>query len=211
MYEHLVHIYEGVADRMPVPTQFYGWTDETFLDLTWLPAQSFSYEIQNSRWLPQDIIPQPLERHFKYGAEIYDIDEDLKVVHVTREILPMTPEEAAQQDADTVAGRKQQARYYRQNREWQGYTYQGQLMSIDSDSRLRLIELGMVAAADPDFAGFYPSPTDPWFELGQASAIALSQSAALFLWACLQREHDIVEAIEAWTFTDDMLNEGWPL
>lgn len=210
MYEHLVHVYDGVADRMPIPPDLQGLADSGYLDLTWLPDPPYSYEIRNSRWLPQDIIPQPLERHFKYGAEIYDIDEDLLVVHVSREILPMTPEEAAQQDADTVAARKLQAKYARQNREWQGYTYQGQLMPIDSDSRMRLIELGMAAAADPDFEGYYPSPADPWFELDQESAIALSRSAATFLWECLQREHEIGEAIEAWTYTEEMLNEGWP-
>lgn len=84
-------------------------------------------------------------------------------------------------------------------------------MPVDDSSRLRLLELGTIAATDSGFAGFYPSPTDPWFELDQTSAIALSKSAANFLWECLQREHEIVEAIEDWTFTDDMLTEGWPV
>lgn len=210
MYEHLVHVYNGVADRMPIPASIYGLDAVSYLDLTFLSPESFPDEIRYSRWLPQDIIPQTLERHFKYGAEIYDIDEELQVVHVTREILPMTEAEALQQDADTIANRKQEALYARLNRESQGYTYQGKLLTLEDPARLRLLELGVVAAADPNFAGFYPSPTDPWFELNQASAIALAQSAALFTWACLQREHAIVEAIEDWRFTEGMLEEGWP-
>lgn len=211
MYENLIRVLpDGSADREPIPASIYGLEPISYLDLTFLSPESFDEEIRHTRWLPEDVIPQPLERHFKYGAEIYDIDEDLLVVHVTREILPMTQEEADAQDAQIVADRKQQARYARQNREWQGYTYQGFLMPVDDAARLRLIELGTIAAADSAFSGFYPSPTDPWFELDQASAIALSQSASLFLWECLQREHEIVEAIEAWTYTDEMLNEGWP-
>lgn len=210
MYENLIHVYQGVGDRTPIPPSIYGLDPISYLDLTFLSPESFPEEIRNSRWLPQDIIPQPLERHFKYGAEIYDIDEDLLVVHVSREILPMTPEEAAQQDADTVAARKLQVRDSRINREWQGYNYLGQLMPVDDSARLRLLELGIVAQADPEFAGFYPSPSDPWFELDHSSALALSQSAAKFLWQCLQREHDIVVSIEDWSFTDDMLETGWP-
>ena len=210
MYEHLIHVYEGVADRMPVPAGLWGLADISLLDLTWIDIVSFGYELVHSRWLPQDIVYQELPHDFKFGAEIYDIDEELQVVHVTREILPMSQQEKDDRDTAIIANRKQQAKYARQNREWQGYTYQGQLMPIDDQSRLRLMELGSIANKDNAFSGFYPSPSDPWFELDQTSAIALSTSAANFLWECLQREHQIVEAIEDWTFTDDMLNEGWP-
>lgn len=122
-------------------------------------------------------------------------------------------EAQAQVDAEahfnSVEGRKERAASRRYNEETKGITVSNMQVATDRTSQALLT--GAVTSAQLD-----PSLTFKWklknghVTLDKAQLDAIAMTVRNHVQACFDREIEIIDAIDGGTFTDAMLDEGWP-
>lgn len=104
--------------------------------------------------------------------------------------------------AEQIAARRYEA-------EVGGITLNG--MQIDTDDRSKLLINGAALEATID-----PSYTMQWktlsgfVDLNAQQVIAIARAVRAHVQACFDREAELLAHLEAGTFTEDMLEEGWP-
>lgn len=128
--------------------------------------------------------------------------------------VDLTAREAqAQADADayfnSAEGRKERAAARRYDEEIKGITISN--MEISTDRTSQALLTGAVTAAQLD-----PNLTAKWklknghVTLDKTQLDTIAMAVRNHVQACFDREIEIIEAIDAGTFTDAMLDEGWP-
>lgn len=122
----------------------------------------------------------------------------------------------AQVEADRIArfnsaeGRKERAAARRYDEEVKGITLSN--MEISTDRTSQALLTGAVTAAQLD-----PNLTAKWkiknghVTLDKTQLDTIAMAVRNHVQACFDREIEIIEAIDAGTFTDAMLDEGWPI
>jgi hypothetical protein len=105
--------------------------------------------------------------------------------------------------AEAIAARRYQT-------EVDGITING--MRVETDDRAKLLINGAAVEAmiDPDYVMQWK--TDGGFvELTGAQVIGIARAVRTHVQACFDREAELLEALEAGTLTDEMLDHGWPV
>lgn len=88
----MIKVKDGVASREPLPDFLYGLMPESLVDLSWTdPALG----VQGSAWWPEEDTPVELEPDMKWFGESFVLDEERKVVIVTKLQVPLAIEELA--------------------------------------------------------------------------------------------------------------------
>lgn len=96
----MVKVEKGIATREPIPAFLIGLLPESLADLSWTdPALG----VQGAAWWPEENTEGELGANKKWGAEVFTIDTERKVVLVAREQLDMTVEDLAAQLAQQTA------------------------------------------------------------------------------------------------------------
>ncbi|WP_123405822.1 DUF4376 domain-containing protein [Pseudomonas frederiksbergensis] len=84
-------------------------------------------------------------------------------------------------------------------------------MNIETarDSQALIASTGLSAILDPAYRCNFKT-LDGFFEIGSKQIIAIAKAVRAHVQACFDRELHLLRALEAGTYTDEMLAEGWP-
>lgn len=96
----MVKVQNGTAVREPIPPFLHGLLPESLADLSWTdPALG----VQDVAWWPEENAEGELGVNKKWGAEVFILDSERKVVKVARRQVAMTAAEKAARDAELAA------------------------------------------------------------------------------------------------------------
>lgn len=98
----------------------------------------------------------------------------------------------------------------RYKREIAGITLDGLPIDTGRDSQALITGATVQAMLDPAYALRWKT-TEGFVELTSEQIIGLAQAVRAHVQACFDREAELLDAIDADTFTDAMLEEGWPV
>lgn len=86
----MIKIQNNTAIREPLPSFLIGLTAESLVDLSWTDPQ---LGVQGCAWWPEIDVSAPLGKFQKYSSESFEIDNENKIVKVTREIVEIPDDE----------------------------------------------------------------------------------------------------------------------
>jgi len=99
------------------------------------------------------------------------------------------------------------------NRRWQaevaGIDVGGMHIDTGRDSQALITGATVQAMLDPSYALRWKTP-DGFVDLTAEQIIAVANAARGHVQACFNREAELLDALDAGTFTPDMLEQGWP-
>jgi len=90
-----------------------------------------------------------------------------------------------------------------------GCLWEGHNIPTDDRNRMVTLELKSAAKADPLYTANYKKK-DGWITLSNADIIDLSATVRKYIQDCFDREYELYQHVQAWTYDESMLNEGWP-
>lgn len=111
-------------------------------------------------------------------------------------------DEARQATIAAIAARRWQA-------ETVGITFNGIAIDTGRDSQALITGAAVSAMLDPAYALRWKTP-DGFVDLTGEQVIGVATSVRAHVQACFNREDDLLTALEAGTFTPEMLEEDWP-
>ncbi|UQS15584.1 DUF4376 domain-containing protein [Pseudomonas sp. HS6] len=84
-------------------------------------------------------------------------------------------------------------------------------LSIDTtrDSQALIAGTGLSAVLDPEYRCNFKT-LNGFVEIGAEQILAIAKAVRAHVQACFDRELILLEALEAGTFTDEILKDGWP-
>lgn len=102
----------------------------------------------------------------------------------------------------SIAARRYQA-------EVSGITIDG--IQVETDDRAKLLINGAAVEAmiDPNYIMQWKT-SGGFVELTGAQVIVIARSVRAHVQACFDRESELIEALNAGSLTEDMLDQGWP-
>lgn len=98
----MIKVENGIATREPIPSFLVSpnLLPESLADLSWTDP---SYGVQDAAWWPEENTEGELGINKKWGAEVFTLDTQRKVVVVTHKQVNMTAAEKAARDAAVQA------------------------------------------------------------------------------------------------------------
>ncbi|MGV6397009.1 hypothetical protein ACTUVN_002704 [Pseudomonas caspiana] len=91
----MVKVENGIATREPIPSFLVGLLPESLVDLSWTdPALG----VQSAAWWPEENTEGELGLNKKWGAEVFTLNTERKIVQVARKQVAMTAAEKAARD-----------------------------------------------------------------------------------------------------------------
>lgn len=97
----------------------------------------------------------------------------------------------------------------RYKREATGVNVDGLLIETTRDSQALIASTGLSAVLDPEYRCNFKTVAG-FVEIGAAQIIAIAKAIRAHVQACFDRERELLLAIEAGEYSDEMLAEGWP-
>ena len=206
----MVKVENGIAIREPIPDFLdRSGTPEALaalLDLSWTDPQ---FGVQGAAWWPEENTEGELGTNKKWGAEVFTLDTERKVVKVARKQVAMTAAEKAARDsaiaaewAGRIAARRFQA-------ETGGVTVQGIPVNTERDSQSLLTGAAFAASLDPGYHIKWKAATG-FVDLSAQQIIGVASAVRAFVQACFNREAELLDAVVDGSITAEMLEEGWP-
>lgn len=104
--------------------------------------------------------------------------------------------------AQVIAARRYEA-------EVGGIVLNGITIATDDRSKLLINGAALEAVIDPDYTMQWKAG-DAFVDLTGGQIIAIARSVRSHVQACFNRESELLSALDAGTFTNDMLEQGWP-
>jgi hypothetical protein len=89
----MIKVQNQIATRTPVPKFLQGLKPGSLQDLSWTDP---TLGAQGCAWYPEEDQSPQLGQYERYEGEILTIDTERKIVVVTKNIVPFTPEEIEQ-------------------------------------------------------------------------------------------------------------------
>jgi len=111
--------------------------------------------------------------------------------------------------AELVKSQKATVSATRYIKETAGIKVDGISINTERDSQAMITGAALSAVLDSSYICRWKTPSG-FVDLDSTSLIKVSQSMRQYVQACFDRESELVEAIVNGTYTDSMLNEGWP-
>lgn len=131
------------------------------------------------------------------------------VWYQTWEVREFTMEEQAERDAQLRAELAQQIADRRWQAETAGIDVASMRVETDDRSKLLINGAALESMLDPAYAMQWKTPAG-FVELDSAKVLAVARAVRAHVQECFNREAELLEALEAGTFTPDMLDQGWP-
>jgi hypothetical protein len=94
--------------------------------------------------------------------------------------------------------------------ETHGIAIEGLNIETTRDSQALIASTGLSAILDPAYRCNFKT-LDGFVEIGAEQILAIAKAVRSHVQACFDRELDLLRALEARTYKDEMLAEGWPL
>jgi hypothetical protein len=150
--------------------------------------------------------------HSKFGwipftASSTDIEEHGRATHA--QIMAGDWGPIAPVIATTSAQKKQFIAARRYQAEVSGIVFGGMKIDSGRDSQGLITGATLASMLDPSYVCHWKTP-EGFVELNAAMLAAVSQAVRAHVQACFNRERELAEAVDADTYTDAMLEEGWP-
>ncbi|MBD8671620.1 DUF4376 domain-containing protein [Pseudomonas lurida] len=95
------------------------------------------------------------------------------------------------------------------SREGTGVTVEGLAIETTRDSQALIASTGLSAVLDPEYRCNFKTATG-FVEIGAQQIIAIAKAVRAHVQACFDREKALLEMIQAGTYREEMLAEGWP-
>ncbi|MHB2058984.1 DUF4376 domain-containing protein [Pseudomonas monsensis] len=95
-------------------------------------------------------------------------------------------------------------------REGSGIMVDGVVIDTSRDSQSLIAGMAVSAMLDPAYECSYKA-VDGFFELTAAQILAVATAVRSHVQACFDREKALSETVDAGTYVDEMLKEGWPV
>lgn len=121
---------------------------------------------------------------------------------VDGEIVKQPFPEVAPNHANVVAAE-------RFKREAAGVVVDGLHIETTRESQALIASTGLSAVLDPEYRCNFKTLTG-FVSIGSAQIIAIAKAVRAHVQACFDRELTLLRAVEAGTYTQAMLEEGWP-
>ncbi|RON61045.1 DUF4376 domain-containing protein [Pseudomonas fluorescens] len=97
----------------------------------------------------------------------------------------------------------------RYEREDSAVSVDGLLIATSRESAGLIYGAGLSAMLDPDYCCNFKT-LDGFVEIGAQQILAIAKAVRTHVQACFDRELALLQAVEAGTYSDEMLKEGWP-
>lgn len=110
---------------------------------------------------------------------------------------------------ETIESLKAAVAAKRYAQEVKGVVVNGATVGTDRESVAILTGAAFQAFLDPTYLCRWKTQSG-FVELNAQQIIALATSVRMYVQACFEREAALVAAIEAGTYTENMIDEGWP-
>lgn len=97
----------------------------------------------------------------------------------------------------------------RYRREGLGIVVGSMAIETSRDSQALIASTGLSAILDPEYRCNFKT-LKGFVEIGAEQILAIAKAVRAHVQACFDRELELLRAIEAGTYTDEMLKESWP-
>ena len=131
------------------------------------------------------------------------------VWYQTWEVREFTPEELAEREQQQREQLTQQIADRRWQAEVAGIDVGGMHIDTGRDSQALITGATVQAMLDPNYALRWKTPAG-FVDLTSEQIIGVATAVRAHVQASFNREAELLEALEAGTFTPDMLDQGWP-
>jgi len=131
------------------------------------------------------------------------------VWYQTWEVREFTAEELAEREQQQRDELAQQIAERRWQAEVAGIDVGGMHIDTGRDSQALITGATVQAMLDPSYALRWKTP-DGFVDLTAEQIIGVATAARAHVQACFNREAELLDALEAGTFTPEMLDQGWP-
>lgn len=112
---------------------------------------------------------------------------------------------------EALAALKQQVATERYNNEVKGIIVNGMPVDTGRDSQGLIAGACLAAVIDPAYIVNWKCAGGIFLQLTAQQIIGVATAVRAHVQACFNREHELLTAIDNNTFTDDMLEQGWPV
>lgn len=142
----------------------------------------------------------------KYAAVAHGVDIYEEAVRLGGIAVPVEELLESEPTVDEVEATIAARRY---EEEVGGITINGLQINTDDRSKLLINGAALEATIDPSYTMQWKTQ-DGFVELNSQQVIAIARAVRAHVQACFDREAELLAHLEAGTFTEDMLEEGWP-
>ncbi|MCO7625467.1 DUF4376 domain-containing protein [Pseudomonas fluorescens] len=94
-------------------------------------------------------------------------------------------------------------------REASGVNVEGLLIESTRDSQALIASTGLSAILDPEYRCNFKT-LNGFVEIGAEQILAIAKAVRAHVQACFDRELELLRAIQVGSYTEEMLEEGWP-
>lgn len=100
-------------------------------------------------------------------------------------------------------------------RRWQqvqvGTNVDGVHLDTSDTSQVKITGAALEATLDSTYSCDWKAADGSWVALNATQILAMARSMRAYIQACYDREKVLAEEVDAGTFTEAMLEEGWPV
>lgn len=156
--------------------------------------------------LPEQIPADAVEIPYEHWQELLNGQANGKVIDFdsrdTPQLIDPPIDTSPQRYARDIAIRRYQA-------ETAGITVNGVALLSDRDSQSLLTSAALAAMIDPAYHCQWKTPAG-FVDLDAQQLIHLASAMRAHVQACFDREAELLAHLDAGTFEESMLDEGWP-
>jgi len=206
----MIKVENGIATREPIPDFLdRSGKPEALAALLDLSGTDPALGVQSAAWWPEENTEGELGANKKWGAEVFTLDTERKVVKVARKQVNMTAAEKAARDALAAEQWASQIAARRYDAEIAGATIDGMPIDTGRDSQGLITGAAVQAIIDPAYSLHWKTSTG-FVELTGQQILGVASMVRAHVQSCFNREAALLDAVADGTITAAMLDEGWP-
>lgn len=111
---------------------------------------------------------------------------------------------------EALSSLKKQVASVRYDNEVRGIVVQDILVDTGRDSQGLIAGACLAAVLDPNYSVNWKCSGGLFIQLTAQQIIGVATAVRAHVQACFDREHQLLTLIDAGTYTEDMLTQGWP-
>ena len=205
----MIKVENGIATREPVPDFLdRSGKPEALAALLDLSGTDPALGVQSAAWWPEENTEGELGTNKKWGAEVFTLDTERKVVQVARKQVPMTAAEKAARDALITEQWAAQIAARRYDAEIAGTIVGGMPIATDDRSKLLINGAALRANRSSDYVLRWKT-SEGFVDLTADQVLAVADAVSEHVQACFDREDALLAALADGSITADMLEQGW--
>jgi len=203
----MIKVENGTVTRELLPAFLVNLLPESLADLSWTdPALG----VQNCAWWPEENTEGELAPNKKWGAEVFTLDPDRKVVKVARKQVAMTAAEKTERDEAIAAQWANLIESRRYQAEIAGITINNMRFDTDDRSKTLITGAALKAMRSTDFVLRWKT-AEGFVDLPAAQVLIIADAVSDRTQLCFDREDALLGAVADGSITAAMVEEGWPV